>query len=774
MKTLNWKGIFALWSVVLLTITMTAVPQAQAEPVVCQECSDGVTTGEEEFLAMSLLPPTVPLAEAFRTQLCGDYVAAGVGLRSSASGTINISLPAGATIQKAFLYWSIMQSGTPSPALFNVTFNGNPVVGALVGTAGDPCWSPDRIHNFAADVTALAVNGANSMTLAAIVGILREGASLVVIFNDPASSVVREVIIRDGAVTFALPPAESTTFSGFSATSAVAKTTWIVADGQKNQGLNNRIFDDLGEVANHTLRGDDPGANLYWDTRTDLVLDASDGSVTLAIESNSDTGTFDCLTWVAQVLSVEVESELKIGDAVADIPRRGLAPYDQIILYVPVKVSSSVASQVVLTFKLGPSAIVSGIWDGRSYSDEPLFEVHSDDKQQTVSPGFSGDLSVRIDIKGTDSDAIMDHIVDYGASGALLDDGLTVDAKLDVGGGGSTDTFDVDIKNKETNAVAHIVYPSFDNIVGDPPSNGEVDGFYTRGDTNYHHGLHSLVRKYALEASRFGGERIPESPSAAASSIADYVTAVLKPKGDPDVYVAPDTKITEWVEDGLLGIGMPYLPTPYVKGHICIEHAYLFSSLSRTIGLPTREVTVALGTDLFQVWNVVLDVTFGYQEAATQVWHDGQWNYYDMYIYGTGIRDIAEYLKRWPVVRAWYAFDRQYMHSFAIQTGNGEASDSAHWSHLADEHKAGLIIIAYSPVTMDLVDSGGRVIADKFSEFTDPVPSVNPSTQIPGAFHRLPEAVGFTDSADPSTSVELPEMIFVPDDAGRAIIAHLT
>lgn len=460
------------------------------------------------------------------------------------------------------------------------------------------------------------------------------------------------------------------------------------------------------------------------------------------------------------------ETELKIGDAVADIPGRGLAPYDQIILYVPVKVSSSVASNVVLTFKLGPSAIVSGSWDGQSYSDEPLFKVHNDDEQQVVSPGFSGDLSVRIDIKGTDSDAIMDHIVEYSSSGMSLDDGLTVDAELNGGGGSSTDTFDIDIKNKETDAVAHIVYPSFDTIVGDPPSNGEVDGFYTRGDTNYHHGLHSLVRKYALEAARFGGERIPESPSAAASSIADYVTAVLKPKGDPDVYVAPDTKITEWVEDGLLGIGIPYLPTPYVKGHICIEHAYLFSSLSRTIGLPTREVTVALGTDLFQVWNVVLDVTFGYQEAATQVWHDGQWNYYDMYIYGTGIRDIAEYLTRWPVVRAWYAFDRQYAHSFAIQTGNGEASDSAHWSHLADEHKPGLIIIAYSPVTMDLVDSGGRVIADKFSKFTDPVPSVNPSMQIPGAFHRLPESVGFTDSADPSTSVELPEMIFVPDDAG--------
>ncbi|MHC4707740.1 MAG: DUF3344 domain-containing protein [Planctomycetota bacterium] len=295
-----------------ICIVLAICGTAQAATVTCTDCTDGTTTGKEAaVLTKSLLPPSVPLSEVFRTWVEGDYVAAGAGLRSSASGTITISLPAGAVVRKAFLYWSIMEdSDTPSADLYDVTFNGNPVTGLLVGTAGSPCWDPNRIHNFVANVTGLETDGGNAVTLASTpAGILREGASLVVIFDDPATpGVYKEVIIQQGAVTFVGSPAESTTFSGFNAVGGSATTTWIVADGQRTDpNLNNRIFDDDGEVANHTLGGDDPPAGNYWDTRTDTVGDACDGSITLEILSDTNGAALDCLTWVAQVLSVEFD-----------------------------------------------------------------------------------------------------------------------------------------------------------------------------------------------------------------------------------------------------------------------------------------------------------------------------------------------------------------------------------------------------------------------------------------------------------------------------------
>jgi len=128
------------------------------------------------------------------------------------------------------------------------------------------------------------------------------------------------IIIREGAVTFFGPPRIETTFSGFTTgASLLATTTFIVADGQQtlsglddNPGFNNRIFVGATEIANHTLKGDGPGTQL-WDTKqSDISSNVLPGatSVTVGIESNTDNSTppYDCLTWVAQVLSVSVQS----------------------------------------------------------------------------------------------------------------------------------------------------------------------------------------------------------------------------------------------------------------------------------------------------------------------------------------------------------------------------------------------------------------------------------------------------------------------------------
>ncbi len=85
----------------------------------------------------------VPMAEAFRTTVEGDYVAAGVGFRNTGSGNITINLPSagddddddGPNIVNAFLYWAMIRN-TVSPALASGNLNGNPITGSLIAHFG--------------------------------------------------------------------------------------------------------------------------------------------------------------------------------------------------------------------------------------------------------------------------------------------------------------------------------------------------------------------------------------------------------------------------------------------------------------------------------------------------------------------------------------------------------------------------------------------------------------------------------------------------------------
>jgi hypothetical protein len=92
----------------------------------------------------------------------GGYVASGKGLRDQGSGSITITgIPPGSAVQKALLYWNILNTGNPGNAM---KINGNSAPGTVVGTDGSPCWSPATSFAFRADVTPF-VSGNGSFTL---------------------------------------------------------------------------------------------------------------------------------------------------------------------------------------------------------------------------------------------------------------------------------------------------------------------------------------------------------------------------------------------------------------------------------------------------------------------------------------------------------------------------------------------------------------------------------------------------------------------------------
>lgn len=262
----------------------------------------------------------VPFAQNSSTQVKGDYVAAGVGLRASTgSGTITLpAVPGGSTITKALLYWSEINS-TSLASLGQGSINGHAITGANYGFTASPCWDVPvqrQIYNFVADVTPFALFGANSLTGFASGGPplftgpepLAEGASLIVVYSN-ASSSGHQVDVYQGARTFDGDPIETLTMSGYTAVAGSSHTTWIVADGQPpSPPLDNNTYVNGVQTGTANLNG---GDGNFWDTNTQDVtanVPPANTSIQVGTESSFAFGSGDCITWVGQVLSTPINA----------------------------------------------------------------------------------------------------------------------------------------------------------------------------------------------------------------------------------------------------------------------------------------------------------------------------------------------------------------------------------------------------------------------------------------------------------------------------------
>lgn len=85
-----------------------------------------------------------------------DHVANGISLRHRSSGTIQLrGVPQRAKVVKALLFFNFISRELYQDSLFNVLFDGNRVVGVLVGISKEPCWEMNLKYSLSyfADVT---------------------------------------------------------------------------------------------------------------------------------------------------------------------------------------------------------------------------------------------------------------------------------------------------------------------------------------------------------------------------------------------------------------------------------------------------------------------------------------------------------------------------------------------------------------------------------------------------------------------------------------------
>ena len=213
----------------------------------------GLATGGVGFAGRKAPGPDVPVTEA-EIDLKG--------------------IPTGAVVQTTYLYF--VHYGTDG--VDTLTIDGTPITGTLIGTSASTCWGDytgafNRVYR--ADVTALAkTNGKYKLTdlPLTVPGISDgQGASLVVIYDNPTSTDRGTVHLMDGAITVDPGNSGQGTFPSVVGDGVTAATFRLgVGDGQVEFFDGPLNFNTMGLPAvdgGHFYPG---SAGAYWD---DLSFD---------------------------------------------------------------------------------------------------------------------------------------------------------------------------------------------------------------------------------------------------------------------------------------------------------------------------------------------------------------------------------------------------------------------------------------------------------------------------------------------------------------------
>jgi len=263
----------------------------------------------------TLGPPSVPIAAGT------DVIVAGVGLATGQPGTINLNVPAGATVKQVLLYFSgFFKQASDSPAAMTVQVGGNNVQAARIG-GPTFFFTGNYPATYRADITGLGLisPGANSVQVGGLAFTsVNHGAGLLVIFDD--GSPAANIQVRDGTdtafINFPDPRKETVaqTYNFAAATAPRTAAISIFTGSIKGQDLVSPLRPTTVEV---TVNGGGPtiffnqlGSNdgEEWDTLTvDVDVPAAATSLTVQVFSKDVTASGELpasLVWVASAMSL--------------------------------------------------------------------------------------------------------------------------------------------------------------------------------------------------------------------------------------------------------------------------------------------------------------------------------------------------------------------------------------------------------------------------------------------------------------------------------------
>lgn len=304
-----------------MAVILTSLPAAAYAVDPIPGTTGDAPAGEVSIAAAPGAAASADALQPFQTfNVRGGYVSSGVAMRNRGFGTISVSgILSGSSIRAAYLFWAVLGNAA-APSFSQGAINGQPIAGLLVGISADPCWGNGASFGYRADVTAL-INGNGDYALsgfasgitdgrdpwnAGTLAPMSEGASLVVVYENPSSPSTQVHIYEGAAMTGGA--LLSQTLAGFTAPPQVgaATTTFIGADGQSasepGSTFNGNPLPVVGWDGHDPQAGTRFSLGNLWDTTT------ADVTSLVAPGSTSATATVrggpDCLVWVAQVLSI--------------------------------------------------------------------------------------------------------------------------------------------------------------------------------------------------------------------------------------------------------------------------------------------------------------------------------------------------------------------------------------------------------------------------------------------------------------------------------------
>jgi len=328
-----------------------------------------------------------------------------------------------------------------------------------------------------------------------------------------------------------------------------------------------------------------------------------------------------------------------------------------------------------------------------------------------------------------------------------------------------------------------ITFPDFSSITGMPPVSGDEQlEFYLKGggDKDFHHPGYYGVKVEALLAGTYPNKIFPDDPFLIAKNVYEYVSKRLEPYRYPN-YFYPDSQLYDWRAEGYIGMGdqsinpsitvyYPNDPPHSVQGHICIEHAYFFTSLIRNLGIPSREVNVGLRVAA-NAWA---------QEAAAQAYFNNTWNFFDP---SERVTEPNGYIGiGFMGYRMYYAFNSVGNYSFPttpkgsykghnwnVMTLTGDIKEGSTWKELTPGSREGTIFVAASPFTMILSDDSGRRIGNPSGTTAGvgraeggAAKEQNYLLEVPGAAYTPAGMVVYGDSSNPDSKAITDETILYP------------
>jgi hypothetical protein len=201
-------------------------------------------------------------------------------------------------------------------------------------------------------------------------------------------------------------------------------------------------------------------------------------------------------------------------------------------------------------------------------------------------------------------------------------------------------------KLQDPGTIAIIEYPDLKRLTGLPPPGAGNGEFFLRGNADFHHPEDYYVRKLAIEAGRNGGV-FPDDPELVADNVFRYVDGILG-DGEPGDF-NNDYNLARLIEEGTIKRGQKN------GAYICIGQVYFMTALTRTLGMPSRELNILVGRANWQGNDGVWRVTW-WQEGAIHTWYNGRWNHYDTWL---GFKGMNGYFTNNLAYQTWAAFDRR-------------------------------------------------------------------------------------------------------------------